>query len=67
MSVSDQACRSPIRHVGLRSMGHVGLQWVSDQACGSPIKHVEVSDQARGSPIRHSVPAVSDQPYVGLR
>ena len=42
MSVSDRACRSLIKHVGLRlrmsvsnefPMGHVGLQWVSDEAC----------------------------------
>ena len=40
MLVSDQACRSPIRHVS--------LQWISDEACRSPMRHVGyrwVSDQ----------------------
>ena len=51
MSVSNQASRSPIRHVSLQStcwspmrrlglrwvsIRHVGLWWVSDHACRSP-------------------------------
>ena len=35
--VSDQACRSPICYVGLRS-----VLSVSDQACQSPIRHVSL-------------------------
>ena len=41
--VSDQACRSQTKHVGLRW----GMA-VSDE---SPIKHVEVSDQTCQSPM----------------
>ena len=54
MSVSDQACRSPTRHVGL----WWGM-FVSDEACLSPMRHVclrwgmSVSDQTYQSLMRH--------------
>ena len=45
MSVSHEACRSLIRHVG--------LQQVSNQACQSPISLRSGMSVSDGSPIRH--------------
>ena len=67
--VSDEACRSPLRQVGLQSG-----KSVSDQAKGSPMRHVvlqlgmSVSDEACQSPIRHAgLRLFSDWSPIGLR
>ena len=55
--VSDQACLSPTKHVG--------IQWAMSVSDGPPMKHVKVPD---GSPIRHvNLQCVTDMsPIVKL-
>ena len=74
MLVSDQACRSQPKHVGLQwvfnqtcrsLMGHVGFRWVSNEACLCLRSGMSVSD---GSPI--GLLDISDQEFrslMGLR
>ena len=55
MLVSDEACRSPMRHVGLQwGISVSGGMLVSDMACPSLMGHVDlrgVTDQASRSPM----------------
>ena len=46
MSIYDQACRSPMKHVEVSDKACRDLRWVSDLACRSPLGLRWVSDRS---------------------